>query len=284
MKMRYERLTLDEERALYAAHDADIVSCVFDGPADGESALKECRDVFVEDCDFHLRYPFWHARNTVLENCRMTDTCRAALWYDADVTVKNSVMGGIKALRECDRSTLAGCKIESTEFGWYCRDVHITDCDLKSEYPFLHTSGMVIENLRMQGKYSFQYTENVEIRNSVLDTKDAFWHGKNIKVYDSVVKGEYLAWYSENLTLVRCKIIGTQPFCYAKNLILEDCEMVDCDLSFENTTVQATVKGTITSVKNPAGGSITADSIGEIILDEYQWKNEPCTITERCKA
>ena len=136
----------------------------------------------------------------------------------------------------------------------------------------------------MKGKYSFQYTENVEIRNSVLDTKDAFWHGKNITVYDSVVKGEYLAWYSENLTLVRCKIIGTQPFCYAKNLVLEDCEMIDCDLSFENTTVQATVKGEITSVKNPAGGKITADSIGEIILDEYQWKNEPCVITERNKA
>jgi len=88
----------------------------------------------------------------------------------------------------------------------------------------------------------------------------------------------------ENLRLVRCKIIGTQPFCYAKNLVLEDCEMVDCDLSFENTTVQATVKGEITSVKNPAGGSITADRIGEIILDEYQWKLAPCTITEREKA
>ncbi len=281
---KYENLVLDEERALYAVHDAEIVKCMFDGPADGESALKECRDVFVTDCDFHLRYPFWHARNTVLDGCRMTDTCRAALWYDTDVTVKNSKLGGIKALRECDNSVLEGCSIESTEFGWYCRGVHIKNSELKSEYPFLHTSGMVIENLRMQGKYSFQYCEDVVIRDSVLDTKDAFWHGKNITVYDSVVKGEYLAWYSENLTLVRCKIIGTQPFCYAKNLVLEDCEMVDCDLSFENTTVQATVKGEITSVKNPAGGSITADSIGEIILDEYQWKTAPCTITERNKV
>ena len=281
---RYENLVFDEERALYAVCDAEIVRCKFEGPADGESALKECRDVVVRDCGFRLRYPFWHAQNTTIDNCHMTDTCRAALWYDTDVTICDSVLGGIKALRECDDSTLVSCKIESTEFGWYCRGVHMTDCEMKSEYPFLNTRDMVIENLKMQGKYSFQYTENIEIRNSVLDTKDAFWHGKNITVYDSVVKGEYLAWYSENLTLVRCKIIGTQPFCYAKNLVLEDCEMIDCDLSFENTTVQATVKGEITSVKNPAGGKITADSIGEIILDEYQWKNEPCVITERNKA
>ena len=269
---------------MYAVRDAVITHCLFDGPADGESALKECRDVLVKDCDFHLRYPFWHAENAVLDDCRMTDTCRAALWYDKNTTITNSVLGGIKALRECDDSTLTGCKIESTEFGWFCRGVKITDCELKSEYPFMHTSGMEIEKLHMQGKYSFQYTEDVVIRDSVLDTKDAFWHGRNITVYDSVVKGEYLAWYSENLRLVRCKIIGTQPFCYAKNLVLEDCEMVDCDLSFENTTVQATVKGEITSVKNPAGGSIAADRIGEIILDEYQWKTAPCTITELSKA
>ena len=283
MNKKYEKLVLDEERALYALQDAEVITCLFDGPADGESALKECRNVSVRECDFHLRYPFWHAEDTVIDSCRMTETCRAALWYDKNTTVKNSHLGGIKALRECDNSTLSGCKIESTEFGWFCRGVKIADCELKSEYPFMHTSHMEIERLHMQGKYSFQYVEDVVIRDSVLDTKDAFWHGKNITVYDSVVKGEYLAWYSENVTLVRCKIIGTQPFCYAKNLVLEDCEMVDCDLSFENTTVQATVKGEITSVKNPAGGSITADSIGEIILDEYQWKTAPVTITDKSK-
>ena len=109
--------------------------------------------------------------------------------------------------------------------------------------------------------------ENAVIRNSVLDTKDAFWHSKNVTVYDSVVKGEYLAWYSENLRLVRCKIIGTQPLCYAKGLILEDCEMIDCDLSFEKSDVIATVSGEIMSVKNPISGRITADSIGEVIME-----------------
>lgn len=283
MEKTYVELMLDEERALYAVHDAQITRCLFDGPADGESALKECRNVLVQDCDFHLRYPFWHAEDTVVEDCRMTDTCRAALWYDKNTVIRNSVLGGIKALRECDDSALHGCRIESTEFSWYCRGVKLENCVLKSEYPFLHTKDMEIDSLHMQGKYSFQYTENVTIHDSVLDTKDAFWHGKNITVYDSVVKGEYLAWYSENLRLVRCRIIGTQPFCYAKHLVLEDCEMIDCDLAFENTTVHAAVNGAITSVKNPAGGSITADSIGEIILDEYQWKTEQCTITERNK-
>jgi hypothetical protein len=45
--------------------------------------------------------------------------------------------------------------------------------------------------------------------------------------------------------------------------------MEGCALSFEYTTVNATVDGCIDSVKNPLAGScIEADSIGEIILDE----------------
>ena len=101
---------------------------------------------------------------------------------------------------------------------------------------------------------------------------------------DSVIKGEYLAWYSEGLHLIRCKIIGTQPLCYCKDLVLEDCEMVDTDLSFEYSQVQATIKGGIVSVKNPVSGSIEADEIGEVILDEHQRPGSHCVITAKRDA
>lgn len=276
----YKNKTYDEERALYGVHGAIIENCRFDGPADGESALKETGELTINNCDFLLRYPLWHTTKAVIDGCTMTETCRAALWYDRDVTIKNSVLGGIKAVRECDNTVISDTKINSTEFGWFCRGLRISDSELVSEYPFLHSSDLRFYNLRMQGKYSFQYTQNVEIHNSYLDTKDAFWHGKNITVYDSVVKGEYLGWYSEGLKFVRCKIIGTQPLCYAKDLVLENCEMIDCDLSFERSDVRADVRGAITSVKDPLSGSITADSIGEIIMDEYA-DSSTCKINVR---
>ncbi len=266
-----ENLNLDEERALYGVRDTLVRNCTFDGPADGESALKECRNITVEDCTFRLRYPFWHVTGAAISRITMTETCRAAFWYDRDVTVSEATLGGIKAFREMDNCALEHCTIDSKEFGWRCRNLRIRSCTLESEYPFFWCNRMEIDGLTMKGKYSFQYCSDLVIRNSNLDTKDAFWHAKNVTVYDSVIRGEYLAWYSENLRLVRCKLIGTQPLCYCKGLILEDCEMVDCDLSFENSDVQATVNGSIDSVKNPAGGSIEADAIGEIILDEYQW-------------
>jgi hypothetical protein len=44
--------------------------------------------------------------------------------------------------------------------------------------------------------------------------------------------------------------------------------MIDCDLSFERSTVDADILGFVHSVKNPYEGRIVADEIGEVI-DEY---------------
>ena len=267
--MIYSNITTDLERAFYAISDSTVNNCEFSGPADGESALKECRNVTVDKCKFYLRYPMWHLEKGHITEIYMSEGCRAPLWYDKDIIIVDSDMHGTKALRECDRTIINNCTIESAEFGWFCRDVNIKNTSLTSEYPFLQTKKMEIDNLTLNGKYSFQYVENVVIRNSNFATKDAFWHSKNVTVYDSVIKGEYLGWYAQDLKLVRCKIIGTQPLCYVDNLIMEDCEMIDCDLSFENSTVDATIIGSVTSVKNPAGGRIVAGDYGEIIMDEY---------------
>ncbi len=276
--MIYQNTQYDEERALYDIEDATVVNCTFDGPADGESALKECRRIQVVDCDFRLRYPFWHVQGAEVKNSRMTETCRAALWYDSDITMENCKLHGIKALRECDNITLKNCDIVSDEFAWRCRGLKIENCDLSSQYQFFECRDMQIEDLSMKGKYSFQYIENVTIKNSDFKTKDAFWHAKNVTVYDTVLEGEYLGWYSENLTLVRCHIKGTQPLCYCKNLVLEDCTTEGCDLAFENSSVKATIKGEIVSVKNPNEGFVKADKIGEIIWDEKHLKYSTCKV------
>ena len=274
----YESLTLDEERALYGINHATVKHCAFDGPADGESALKEASDVEVLDCTFRLRYPFWHVKGGRVAGCTLTDTCRAALWYAADVTIADSALGGIKALRECDGMTLTGCTVDSAEFGWLCRGVELTSCKLKGEYPFFMTRGLHLRGVELTGKYSFQYVEDCTVADSLLDTKDAFWHAKNVTVTDSTVKGEYLGWYSEGLTLVRCRIEGTQPLCYCKNLTLIDCEMVGCDLSFENSTVEATIKGHVDSIKSPASGRIEADSVGEVVYERAPTDGQGCEI------
>lgn len=272
--------TFDAERALYASDGVLCENCRFAGPADGESAFKESRALTVRHCTFELRYPFWHDRDVTVSDSVFTETCRASFWYTEHCTINNCTLHGVKAFRECRDVSLIGCDTVSAEFGWRCRGIRFEGGSLTSEYFLFGASDVYADGLAFTGKYSFQYVKNAELHNCTLRTKDAFWHSENVTVYDSKISGEYLGWYARNLRLVRCRISGTQPLCYAENLTLEDCTMDGCDLSFENTTVNAVVKGHIDSIKNPVNGSVTCGSVGEVILDEYRRPGADCVITQ----
>ena len=260
--------TFDEERALYNLKDAEVINCTFAGPQDGESVLKETRNILVQNCTFSLRYPLWHSKKYELIDSNFDEKTRAPIWYSDNGLINGCILNGIKMLRECNNTIIKNSTIVSPEFGWKCNNVDMKDTKITSEYIFLDSKNVKLENIEFQGKYSFQYMENLEIKNCKLDTKDAFWHSKNVTVRDSIVKGEYLAWFSEGLTLINCKIIGTQPLCYCKNLKLINCTMEDTDLAFEYSEVEADIKGNVLSIKNPKLGTIIVDSVGEIINED----------------
>ncbi len=264
---RIENRTFDEERALYATADTEVISCRFDGPADGESALKEGRNITVRDSYFNLRYPFWHDHGLTIENSEMTDKARAALWYSEDITIRKTKMHGIKALRECADVTIENSDIVSAEFGWSVSGIEMKDSTAESEYFMMRSDHLHFDNVTFKGKYSFQYITDSVFENCNFDTKDAFWHAKNVVVRNSTIKGEYLAWYSENITFENCTIIGTQPLCYCRGLKMINCEMIDSDLAFERSDVEAQIVSPVLSIKNPKSGHITVPALGELIMN-----------------
>ena len=264
----YKKQKFDEERALYGSQGVRLLGCAFDGPADGESALKESRDIEARECFFNLRYPFWHDEHVTIEKSKLTELCRAALWYSRDIHIKDTALHGIKALRECQEVRIEGCDVISPEFGWSVEGMAMEDSRVQSEYFMLRSRELHFRHVTLQGKYSFQYIENSVFTDCELNTKDAFWHAKNVTVKDSVIRGEYLAWYSENLTLENCTIIGTQPLCYCKGLKLIGCRMVDTDLAFEKSEVEAEIVSHVDSIKNPRRGIIRVAELGELIMDD----------------
>lgn len=259
--------TYDDERALYGLANATLQNVSFDGPNDGESALKECRDVVIQASSFRLRYPLWHDNGIVLEDVTIADSSRAALWYSSKVLIAQSKLLGIKALRECENVAIRDTEIASEEFGWMCRDVSMQNGSLAGDYAFFHASNLRLENVRFSGKYSFQYVENLSIEGGTFNTKDAFWHAHNVTVRNATLKGEYLGWYSDGLTLVNCRIEGTQPLVHCTNLTLVDCQMIDCDLAFEGSDVYATISGYVESIRDPKSGYIAVQNVGKIVHD-----------------
>lgn len=263
--------THDEERAFYGSKNTIFDKVTIDGPLDGESAFKECKNIDIKNSVLNLRYPCWHNTNTNYENLKMNDTARAPFWYDRNITFSNVDCKGVKALRECRNVLVKDSNFESIEIGWRCNNVNVLNSSIEGFYAFFMSNNVTLNNVHFKGKYSFQYMRNLTITNSVLDTKDAFWHSKHVVVKDSTVIGEYLAWYASDITFINCRIIGTQPLCYTKGLKLINCTMEKCDLAFENTEVNGDVKilDEVTSIKNPQKGQLILDHMPTLIINEY---------------
>ena len=268
--MIYKDLTFQKERSLYNIKDSKVINCVFEGKEDGESPLKECENIFIDNSTFNLRYPFWHNKNVSVSNSILKDNCRAPIWYCKDFSMFNCESVGVKPVRECNGVSIIKSNLKCLEFGWKSKDIMLLDSTFEGEYFLFESKNVKMNNCQMKGKYSFQYMDNLEIDNCVLDTKDAFWHSKNVVVTNSTLKGEYIGWYSKNVSLINCTIIGTQPFCYCKKLKLINCKFIDADYAFEYSDVNAHIVGSIDSIKNPLKGKIVVDDVKEIILEDYK--------------
>lgn len=260
--------TMGGERPLFESHDLRLENVTITA---GESALKECSNIEAVDCRFEGNYPFWHVHGFTIDRCFFDVGGRSALWYSDHLKMTNTRIDAPKMFREMTDIEMENVVMtDADEVFWRCRNLNIKNLKLQGgTYPFMFCQNLVIDGLESDSKYVFQYVKNMELRHAKITTKDALWEVENVTVYDSELNGEYLGWHSKNLRLVNCKISGTQPLCYAENLSLENCIFApDCDLAFEYSTVQATINGPVTSVKNPRSGSITAESYGQIIIDQ----------------
>ena len=278
MKKLISNTFFEGERPLFATNGIRLENVKF---YPGESAIKECNDVEAHKCEFMCKYPFWHNDNALIENCLFTVYSRAAIWYSKNIRMINTIVDAPKMFREIDGLYLENVKLNSAgECCWNCRDLKLKNVAVKGgDYIFMNSKNIEVEDFNLQGNYSFQDAKNVVVRNSYLDSKDAFWKTENVTVYDSVLIGEYLGWHSKNLRLVNCKISGTQPLCYIKDLVMENCTMMsDADLCFEYSTLNAEINSHVTSIKNPNTGSISVESVGEIIFDENCKNPGTCNI------
>ena len=268
MKQVIANTFFEGERPLFGLNDIRIEHVKF---YPGESPIKECKQVEACKCEFMSKYPFWHNDDTLIEDCRFTVYSRAAIWYSKNIRMINCMVDAPKMFREIDGLYIENVKLPNAgETLWSCRDIKLRNIEARGgDYFLMNSAGIDIDGFKLQGNYSFQDAKNVVVRNAYLDSKDAFWKTENVTVYDSKIIGEYLGWYSKNLRLVNCEIAGTQPLCYVTNLIMENCTMAeDCDLCFEDSILEAVINSPVTSIKNPAGGSISAKSVGEIIIDK----------------
>ncbi|MBR6920887.1 MAG: DUF3737 family protein, partial [Clostridia bacterium] len=256
-----------KERALFASENLHIEDTVFE---DGESPLKESRNISLKHCLFRWKYPLWYCDDVKVERCTLFEMARAGIWYSNNVEFTDTIIEAPKAFRRCDGITLSNVVFHNAqETLWSCSNIKLKDVTAtNAPYFAMNCSGIEVDGLSLDGNYSFDGAKNIVMKNSRLITKDAFWNGENVTVYDSFISGEYLGWNSKNLTFVNCTIESLQGMCFIDGLKMINCRLINTTLAFEHSDVEAELVGTVDSVFNPKNCTIKAEHINELIIEK----------------
>lgn len=254
------------ERAMFMTREATFHKCYFH---DGESPLKESKDIQIVESTFQWKYPIWYSENVKVRNTNFLETARSGVWYTKDIEITDSIIEAPKTFRRSESISLINVKLpHADETLWKCKNVKLINVDVKGDYFGFNSEDILVENLHLDGNYGFDGAKNIKINNSVLKTKDAFWNVENVVITDSIIIGEYLAWNSKNVTFINCKIYSHQGFCYMDNVKMINCELINSDLCFEYCShLDVKVNNIIDSIKNPISGRIECKGVKELIME-----------------
>lgn len=257
---------LSGERALYRGTNLKIYDTVFH---DGESPLKESKDVELYGCEFQWKYPIWYSNNVYVKDSVWQEMGRSGVWYTNNMMIEDSMIGAPKNFRRCKNITIKNSSIPNAqETLWMCDGVKLENVIIKGDYFGMNSNNIKADHIEILGNYAFDGAKNVEIRNSRLVTKDCLWNCENVAVYDSYISGEYLAWNTKNFTLINCTIESNQGLCYINNLKMVNCKLVNTKLAFEYAyDVDAEIINRVDSILNPGSGQIKAREIAELIVE-----------------
>ena len=263
-EIRQEFLT--GERALFHGQDLAIYDTTF---ADGESPLKESRNIYLEGSLFQWKYPLWYSRDIRLKDCTLFEMARAGIWYTHNLEMENTLVEAPKNFRRATGLRLRHVNFPNAEETlWSCEDVTMEHVTARGDYFAMNSSDMKLSDFELVGNYSFDGVKNVGIDRARMISKDAFWNSENVTVRNAFISGEYLGWNAKNLTLIDCTIESLQGMCYIDNLVMKNCKLLNTTLAFEYSTVDAQISSRVDSVMNPSGGTIRAKEIKTLIMEK----------------
>ena len=144
---------LSGERALFQARELVIDRCIFEN---GESPLKEGRNLRLNQVSFKWKYPLWYCRNITVSDSAFFEMGRAGIWYTDDITMTDCLYEAPKGFRKVRRGRIANVRFPNAqETLWNCEDMELENVTARGDYFAMNLSRARISGLDLVGNYGF---------------------------------------------------------------------------------------------------------------------------------
>ena len=145
------RKILIGERALFQKEDLLINECIFE---DGESPLKESKNIILNNTSFKWKYPLWYSKNIVLNNCVLFETARSGIWYTDNITFNDCLIEAPKSFRRSNNIVLNNVSMpNASETFWNSNNITLNNVVAKGDYFGFNAKNVKINNFTLYGNY-----------------------------------------------------------------------------------------------------------------------------------
>ena len=136
------------ERALYGLSNTILKNVTF---GEGESPLKETKDLEIKAAIFKYKYPLWYSNNINITDTTFETMSRSGIWYTNNISIKNSNLQAPKLFRRCKNITLDHVFFsDAEETMWTCEDITIKNTEINGDYFGKDSSNIYMDHVTLE--------------------------------------------------------------------------------------------------------------------------------------
>lgn len=143
--------------AMWYTRNADIRSCQLHGI----KALRECADVYIENCDIVSPEFGWSVRGLIMRNC--TAESEYFLMRGKDIRFENVRMKGKYSFQYIENAVFENCVFDTKDAFWHGKNITVRNSLVKGEYLAWYSDGLTLENCRIIGTQPFCYCRGLRL-------------------------------------------------------------------------------------------------------------------------
>lgn len=137
------------ERPLFGQKHATIIGTAF---GKGESPLKKCRHIKLNQSTFQCKYPLWFSQHIAVPNTIFETMARSGIWYTVDIAISDSAIQAPKTFRRNQDIRLKNVHFsDASESLWNCDHISLDHVQASGNYFGMNSTNIVADYLDLIG-------------------------------------------------------------------------------------------------------------------------------------
>lgn len=193
--------------------------CVKNTRMHGIKALRECKDVKIEDCDIISPEFGWFSHGVEMKNSTLSG--EYLMMRSTELKFENIALNGKYSLQYVENCSFENCNFDTKDAFWHAKNVTVKNSVVKGEYLAWYCENVTFENCVIIGTQPLCYCKNLKLINCEMHECDL-----------SFEKSEVKADVTTPVVSIKNPSSGKIVLPAVDELILDDPSS-DCEIVFE---------------------------------------------------